>query len=465
MGKSYLLRIAEHEQRTDWSNALKSERSDRPFPVYVSFADAAVDCNDGGDTAIFRKWMIRRIGHAIYRAFRKAGLIEGTSGEPDWTSIEQIKELTEDHCENQELSRVAVYIDEAAHVFNPVRQSSFFSLMRALRSSTITINAAVYPGVTNYGPEFELGHDAHVIDLVKDIASDEYLDWCREIRDKQLSDSIRKKHSADANLDNFHALCFSASGNPRLLVQLLVSSSTNPIKDGYNQLLSLHSSLGDKFPGRRDLIDWGRIFFEDKIVKEMVRQNRLAIDLAAQPHSSAHSRSKPQRFFVWADRRRSPSVRLALDILCYSGLLFQYSSNVRTRQSVGDRYLVNLASVFGEIDKKDRKTLVDVALRDMNIKRWIEFQAKSPSFTDCPAVDFSDDSLSRPDISAHLKRSIDVLEISDITKDKLKSAGFGTIQEVLAASVDDFKTLHYVGEKRADLVYNSVRASLYEYVT
>jgi DNA-directed RNA polymerase alpha subunit len=121
--------------------------------------------------------------------------------------------------------------------------------------------------------------------------------------------------------------------------------------------------------------------------------------------------------------------------------------------------------VFGEIDKKDRKTLVDVALRDMNIKRWIEFQAKSPSFTDCPAVDFSDDSLSRPDISAHLKRSIDVLEISDITKDKLKSAGFGTIQEVLAASVDDFKTLHYVGEKRADLVYNSVRASLYEYVT
>jgi hypothetical protein len=55
------------------------------------------------------------------------------------------------------LSRIVLLFDEAAHTFIPAQQEIFFELFKYLQGGQVSCNAAVYPTVTSYGRNFEVG--------------------------------------------------------------------------------------------------------------------------------------------------------------------------------------------------------------------------------------------------------------------------------------------------------------------
>ena len=63
------------------------------------------------------------------------------------------------------LDRVIFLFDEAAHTFIPTQQEIFFEMFKLTHGGRVAVKAAVYPTVTSYGRNFEVGQDALVISL------------------------------------------------------------------------------------------------------------------------------------------------------------------------------------------------------------------------------------------------------------------------------------------------------------
>jgi hypothetical protein len=54
-------------------------------------------------------------------------------------------------------------MDDAAHAFSQKQQGEFFEVFRELRSRRVACKAAVYPGVTSYSPNMQVGHEAELL--------------------------------------------------------------------------------------------------------------------------------------------------------------------------------------------------------------------------------------------------------------------------------------------------------------
>jgi hypothetical protein len=252
VGKSFLMKVAQAELTRDF-------KINRVLPVYISFTKSSL--LQGSDELTFQNWMLSKICSEILRTLRKQGLlttlpssltilagneisakikkskIENLSEaiENKWRNpaqsvessflpnVDSLKAAIEDLCGDLKIARIALLIDEAAHIFLPGQQRRFFTLFRDLRSPYITCNAAVYPGVTYYGETFQPAHDATQITVDRDVTNNDYLENMREIVQKQASSQQIQK--IQANLNNFNLLAYAASGNPRILLKTIQRSS------------------------------------------------------------------------------------------------------------------------------------------------------------------------------------------------------------------------------------------------
>ena len=196
-------------------------------------------------------------------------------------TIDSFKDAIEEICEELNIKRINLLIDEAAHIFRPEQQRQFFTLFRDLRSPYISCNAAVYPGVTSYGDIFQYAQDATFVDIDRDILADNYIDKMREIIEKQADSDSSLLTQISRSKNNFEILAYASSGNPRFLLKTISrspkmnSSQINDvIREFYRvELLAEHSNLSEKYPGHRGLIDWGRKFIEDTVLPEIQNKN------------------------------------------------------------------------------------------------------------------------------------------------------------------------------------------------
>ena len=84
---------------------------------------------------------IEAIAKQYEESYRRPGTQIDATGVP---SVEQFKNAVEDICINNGLRRIVLLFDEAAHVFRPEQQRSFFTLFRDLRSPYILIAMQLY---------------------------------------------------------------------------------------------------------------------------------------------------------------------------------------------------------------------------------------------------------------------------------------------------------------------------------
>lgn len=490
VGKSFLLKVASAELH-------RSLKVDGILPVYVSFTKSSLV--QFSKPELFPQWMLAKICNAVVRALGKEGVLaqapkqvailsgDSTGSHAQRTKLEQIedefesswktpdkaidvnaipdtdafKNAIEDVCRQLQIKRIALLIDEAAHVFIPQQQRAFFTLFRDLRSPYITCNAAIYPGVTSFGDTFQPAHDATFISIDRDPMGSDYIPSMREIVEKQASSETLRDIARNGEL--FAILAYAASGNPRLLLKTLLkvkklnSTEVNDVFRTFyrTEIWAEHSVLAEKYPGHKHLIDWGRNFIESIVLTEIQKKNIQYLEI--EKNTSA---------FFWIHRDAPIGVRHALQILSYTGVVAEHSVGVKaTRAEIGTRYVVNLGCLFA-LESNPAQSAFGIA-KALSTKRMTEYGANNSIYAGVQEVqnNLEDLASNRQALMSQLAKPIDALDITAWQKSKLVELKLMTVADVLRATENELKKANYVGDVRARQMRNAAEAAVYEYLS
>lgn len=489
VGKSFLMHVASSELTKDFQTA-------RCLPIYITLSKSSLIKVTKPNT--FFSWMMATICSASIRTMKKMGLLVKPSAEIDllageryhdnknlliekirneyedsWRNSEEVddtnvptvedfKSAISEICEELGLKRIVLFIDEAAHVFIREQQEAFFTLFRDLRCPLITCHAAVYPGVTAYGTVFQPKEDAQFVYMNRDVNAADYVEYMRQMIEKQEPESSLLK-DISKNGEYFNIVACAASGNPRHLLKIISRltkfNSTNinqALKEFYKgDMYTEHSELAQKYPALQTLINWGRNFVEDVLVPDFYERNSEALE--SDP-------KKTTMCYFWVHQNAPESVKRALNILEYTGLIQEHTRCLKGSHSeIGTRYLLNLGCLFAA-EANPLTSAFEIKKR-FSAKVFKEFGINNPVYDeikDCP------EALNQNDVTQSLKemmtKSVNVLDLSHKMKDKLKGLGLNTIQDVYNAPESKLMEAYYVGQKRARQMKAVAMASVYEYL-
>lgn len=371
---------------------------------------------------------------------------------------QQLKETIEQICEAGSIIRIVVLIDEAAHIFLPRQQRLFFSLFRDLRSPYLNCKAAVYPGVTSYGTNFQPTHDARLISVERDVTSTTYVDSMKDIALKQADSTLARQIEVYGK--NFSVLAYAAYGNPRVLLKSLTkvnklsSQEVNQyIREYYRaEVWSEHSLLGNKYSGHRKLIDWARIFIEQTVLPNIARRNASSND--------------GKTAYFWIHRDAPAYVHEAMGLLKYTGIVQEHLA--ATKNGIGElgtKYMVNLGCLFS-LEASPVASSFELATK-LDSRRFIEFGARHPAFTQDVSefASLEDDNVSQLFLKEQLGRSIDNLDLTDFQRSTLKEVGLVKISDLLQATDTRIRQARMIGEVRSRRIKNAAYAAVFEYLS
>jgi hypothetical protein len=491
-GKSFLMNVSKIELENNFDNL-------RILPVYVAFRGSSLIHTS--DPLQFKHWMLAKVIREALKELRKRGLIvspyislllsdnrnqnqagldssleqivsayENSYKEPgkyvDFDGIPDVSDVLdafEEICTTLNLERIIVFFDEAAHVFRPEQQRQFFTLFRDLKSPYISCNAAVYPGVTHYGSFFELTHDATFRRIERDILEPGYLDTMWEMFIRQADTKAIEQFEKQKSL--FNTLAFSASGNPRILFKTLYNCekiNTNEIESVIRNyyradIWSEHTKLGEKYTGHKALVDWGRSFIENHVFSAIYSKNQWQI----------RESKEELTIYFWIHKDVPEMVKEALRLLCYTGTIRKADDGVRSSHSkIGTRY----EAKYGCIISLDPSPQAYSAIlgRNLDIRRFNEFGANHSAYQTLSQKEFrevQDEEISRT-VGKQLKQRIEVLDLTNWQKEKLRGVGVTTIESLLSIDEDYLiQNIHQVNVVRARTMKNAATAELLEYLS
>lgn len=249
-----------------------------------------------------------------------------------------------------EKSRCVLLLDDAAHAFFPQQQRDFFEFFRKIKSRSISPKAAIYPGVTNFAPTFNLGHDAEEVDAWVNPEDGDYYWFMTSMLSKRLPTEVYEKLLKDESL--LKVLCYASFGIPRNLLNMvrnvyvedeLDGVSTyktdfsrknvlNQVKLSHKSVAAVYSSLELKLPTYKSYIAEGDLVF-----------NRI-IDLI-----KAYNKDKPierKSISLAIKREISSDLKKILGFFQYAGLVSHKGQISRGEKGVFDLYLINLAAII-----------------------------------------------------------------------------------------------------------------------
>lgn len=159
VGKSFLMKVAEQELSSSFG-------INRILPVYITFTKGSL--LNTKDKNQFLHWMLAKICSKTLRQLKKKGLLSTISEsinilsggiysekslkieeiqklyENSWREtssidssiipdIDDFKDAIEEICDDFNIKRIVLLMDEAAHVFRPEQQRQFFTMFRDLQ--------------------------------------------------------------------------------------------------------------------------------------------------------------------------------------------------------------------------------------------------------------------------------------------------------------------------------------------
>ena len=518
VGKSMLLRSAEIEMDGEFAEK-------QQLAVYVNFKTSTLlEGVKAGERSAFQVWVNLRILQAIHEKLVRLDLI-GAQGQRDpyfrlfgiasvgntTVMIEEkihllqrlafsqakdtiLSELGGDFLdrlldtgfltevlggviEQFNLSRLVLLFDEAAHTFIPTQQEVFFEIFKLLHGGKIAVKAAVYPTVTSYGRNFEIGQDAIVLSMDRfepgqagRVANRALF---RELIDRRLppSSPARKRvFSRGALLD---LLIDLSTGNPRAFLHLLnraldqgfsdraVLLATQEFVD--QELLPYHRGLAKRLPKYAAHVSVGLDILKDYLIPEIRIKN------------SRETKSGYQAAFFTISRRMSPNLKLALDILTYSGILVNKGTVKIADRQTGLRYMVHIALLVTEkafssarlsdaissISLTDYREFSDT---DSNIEKYLASlaassdqcshcgHALSPKDKFCPECGHQIEA--KGIISSLLDEPVDELSLSHRLKDRVRPS-FPRVGDVVQARREELMRIKFIKEVRSRIIKNA----------
>lgn len=520
VGKTTLLRLAETEMESEFNSL-------RILPVYINFKTSTLlEGISAGQKSAFQIWVNTKILQSIHEKLVVLRLLAEADRHDPYervfgiSSVQQTgsfltdklhqiqklafasdkgaveKELGEDFLNSLfdpsflgsvikdvgdrfRISRIVLLFDEAAHTFIPAQQEIFFELFKFLQGGVVSCKAAVYPTVTSYGRNFEVGHDAILLSMDRyepaGLGRRLYRQQFRSIVEKRLPPTSRKRKDIFSHGELLDFCVDISTGNPRAFLHIL----NEVLRSGFSlravalaaqdyvdkELLPYHQNLSKRLPKYAPHVRVGLDMLRHYIIPEVRKKNR------------SETKSNYQAAaFTLPIRDISPNLRLAIDILCYSGILLSKGTVKIANQRTGQRYVINIALLLGERafsssnlkDNLDAISLTDYrefSASDSTLSSYVdELGGVADSCPACsaqlvPNAKFCPQCGAKvPEapsvIAGLLEDKVDALSISTRLKDRVRPR-FPKVGHIVQASRDEIMTIDYIKEVRSRIIKNA----------
>jgi hypothetical protein len=258
-------------------------------------------------------------------------------------NIDRVKVLLVRATQSLGRRRSVLFLDDAALTLTPEYLSNFFDIYRALKSARIAPKASVYPGTTEYGPNFHVAHDAESVFVWKAVTDGNYQAFMQNIGNKRFPDVVELPEEIRM------LLAYAAFGVPRSFMSLVrsylkinkSSPSETPqsllnrvIEDFCSDKMKEYWSLREKKPQLATIITAGAECF-----------NKMVVDVAEASQALAEASTRQIHIgLATAGVNGKPYVERMLRLLEEVGLVYKYPT-----VSHGDRdyirYVPHLAAL------------------------------------------------------------------------------------------------------------------------
>lgn len=391
--------------------------------------------------------------------------------------ITYINSIIRDIIKEYKIERLIFLFDEAAHTFIPKQQEIFFEIFKLLHGGKVAVKAAVYPSITSYGKNFEVGQDAIQIELGRFepgfVGRLNTRKLFRNLLNNRIPNNKQLKKeifSSGELLDNCIDL---SSGNPRAFLHLFnrvhekgfsersLLLATQEFVD--EELLPYHNGLSKRLPKYAHHVKIGLKLLRDYIIPEIKKKNLR------------EKKTKYQSAFFTIERGVSPNLKLSLDLLCYSGILTRQGTIKIASRQTGQRYMVHLALLYTE--KAFITNKFNAIMRMISLTDYREFSSNDPSIDEylnalkstnedcsncnmelptdakfCPSCGTKVEEKSI--IGALLEDSIDEMSISKKIAKRIL-VKFKTVGDVIHSTREELMTIKYIKEVRSKYIKNA----------
>lgn len=269
--------------------------------------------------------------------------------DPERFSTDAVAAYLSELVESNELTRVVLLLDDAAHAFSAKQQEDFFEFFRQVKSREISPKAAVYPGVTTFSPAFHAGHDAELIDVWVRPDDSEYVDYMRAMAEKRFNGLLPSTLREVS--DSLEFLAYTSFGIPRSFLNMLrsiyheESKATAKTTLDRRRLLEIakqsrelshnvYESLSNKLPAYREYISSGQTIYQG-VLGRLKDYNRRRSD-------------SDQAVEIGIRRPLTPDLEKIISFYQYAGLLMPSGENSRGVKGVFDLYMVHFGDLVTE---------------------------------------------------------------------------------------------------------------------
>lgn len=495
-------------------NKLSKKGVSGAFPVYVNFKSSLklepVYKSKANGGFWFSQWMYLKIYEGIYSSFKDMGYSDQLDikvkldtakkvlgllelGEMDKAEKEKIELTTYDLEEDIDYvmsitgkPRCVLLLDDAAHAFSPEQQHDFFEFFRKIKNRRVSPKAAIYPGVTNFPPTFNVGHDAEEINAWVNPEGDNYMWFMTTMLSRRLPQTVYERLSKEDSL--LTIMCYSAFGIPRILLNMVRSFYSEEevgdsveykisfnrtklmaqVKDSNKRALAVYASLEKKLPTYINYVEEGDVVI-GKIIDLIKTYNK---------EKSLNRKS----ISIAVKKELSSDLKKILGFFQYAGLASHKGQVSRGEKGVFEIYIINLAALVDNnaiLATKAAKTDdIATALKSRNAHEFTRTKSdylvsendeplklKMPACQSCGEERSSDEARFCSNCGAPLKtasiyeelvnESIDVLPLTPSRIKSIKSkSGIKLVRDILHdIGHKEIRTVPQIGSFWATKIY------------
>lgn len=398
------------------------------------------------------------------------------------------------------LDLVVLLLDDAAHALDTRAQAEFFTLVKSLYSEGLAFKISVYPAVTRYGIDFSYGHDAVVVSLGEIPRPDSmqgFYDLLERRRSIGGDDGDAKaliSRLLESHRDWVKLLVYCANGNPRGLLKLISQLLTDTagkepeavrfedVRGAINFVMDRH--LDNMVPGVIKDLD-PRLLLAAQLLldgfRERIRESPLTQTQPGQPRMFLAITNSMQIPYLCAAATR---LHVAANVLSPQGPI---RLGARSREN-GTSYLLHPGFVFRDnvlggtvtaerwlqhFDGMNARAHAEFA-KSAQIWEEVRSEAVQEPSAQCPnghpvaevtlpCEQCGARPIPRGPAEVLLEKDIEVLELSDAIKQRLKSHGFVTVRSLFEASDEQIDNIPYIGERRLAEVRFAVNVAVDEF--
>lgn len=386
--------------------------------------------------------------------------------------------------------RTVLLFDDAALTFTQEYMVELFDIIRSIKSKTISPKASVYPGTTEYGPRFHLGHDGDEVIcwmVVNDPNYSKFMSSLISKRFSKVTESIPEKI-----LEIFK---YASFGIPRAFISLILNylkSRGRNQQANFNHALekqeefirSEYMSLIKKMPQFTNVIQVGYEYF------------MRCVELLSQVNRGL---SGSKQMIIGLDMLSISNLRLfprMKQFLYEAGLIYDLGIVRHGPQRIYDRFIIHSlfllrSRAFSGASRGFNPTKILEKLQSADEKHPLRKQISQiinesvlgdlkldfPACTNCKTVRIAVDQMFCHNCGAELvkqsvfneclKVPVEELAITNWQKEQMKQNGYNIIEDFVSKKdpASSLREIYRIGKVKAEKITNTVESFINEFLS